>query len=265
VWKMWRRGYAVAAVGPLDGGGGYHCYATGVDAEEFDVPEVPEVRPARRPARAAPAPASTPGAPMCGRAAQMVRALRHILTENRWWHLPRYAAGASRGGAFALILALHFPLQARARSGARNMAPRRPAPQVTCMGRRAQGVGSMVMGMKPLELLDGPLVPGDAHTNATWAYPPVLLMQAANDQPDVVGIIDRTILVFAAKVRSTQPQYMLCQAACAWALWPPPAPGCCRRRPRAAERAARRASTCASWSCSPTPSRPRPSRSACAA
>jgi len=47
VWKMWRRGYAVAAVGPLDGGGGYHCYATGVDAEEFDVPEAPEVRPAR--------------------------------------------------------------------------------------------------------------------------------------------------------------------------------------------------------------------------
>lgn len=45
VWKMWRRGYAVVAVGPLDGGGGYHCYATGMDLEEVDVPEVPEVQP----------------------------------------------------------------------------------------------------------------------------------------------------------------------------------------------------------------------------
>ena len=130
----------------------------------------------------------------------MVRALRTILTENRWWHLPRYAAGASRGGAFALILALHFPLQARARLRARRGAsPARP--RVTCLDSRAQGAGSMVMGMKPLELLDGPLAPRDAHTNATWAYPPVLLMQAANDQPDVVSIIDRTIPVFAAQVR----------------------------------------------------------------
>lgn len=28
MWKLWRRGYAMVAVGPLDGGGGYHCYAT---------------------------------------------------------------------------------------------------------------------------------------------------------------------------------------------------------------------------------------------
>lgn len=207
----------------------------------------------------------------------MVRALRTILTDNRWWHLPRYAAGASRGGAFALILALHFPLQARARLRARRGAsPARP--RVTCLDSRAQGAGSMVMGMKPLELLDGPLAPRDAHTNATWAYPPVLLMQAANDQRDVVSIIDRTIPVFAAQVRRLlaapprrriRSHHLLCalahalRAACARALWPPPAPGC--RRPRAAERAARRASMCASWSCSPTPSRPRPLRSAYAA
>lgn len=46
-------------------------------------------------------------------AAQMVRALQQILTDNEWWHLPRYAMGTSRGGAMALILALHLPLQAR--------------------------------------------------------------------------------------------------------------------------------------------------------
>ena len=43
----------------------------------------------------------------------MVRALQQILTDNKWWHLPRYAMGTSRGGAMGLILALHFPLQAR--------------------------------------------------------------------------------------------------------------------------------------------------------
>ncbi|KAK9820955.1 hypothetical protein WJX81_006047 [Elliptochloris bilobata] len=141
VWKLWRRGYAAVAVGPLNGGGGFHCYATGTDEEEFDVPEVPE----------------------------MVRTLRQILTDNRWWHLPRYAMGTSRGGAMALIIALHFPLQ---------------------------GVGSMVMGLKPVELLEGSLAPVDAQTGATWAFPPVLLMQAQADQPEVIGVIDRTIPVF---------------------------------------------------------------------
>ena len=65
----------------------------------------------------------------------------------------------------------------------------------------AQGVGSMVMGLKPLELLDESLVPTDSQTGATWAYPPVLLMQAANDQPDVINVINRTIPVFSSHVR----------------------------------------------------------------
>lgn len=60
-----------------------------------------------------------------------------------------------------------------------------------------QGIGSMVMGLKPLELLEAPLVPTDAQTGATWPYPPVLLMQAQNDQPDVVDTINRTISVFS--------------------------------------------------------------------
>ena len=45
IWKLWRRGYAAVAVGPLDGGGDWRCYATGMDEEELEVPEVPEVHP----------------------------------------------------------------------------------------------------------------------------------------------------------------------------------------------------------------------------
>ena len=45
IWKLWRRGYAAVAVGPLNGGGDWRCYATGTDEEELEVPEVPEVRP----------------------------------------------------------------------------------------------------------------------------------------------------------------------------------------------------------------------------
>lgn len=58
----------------------------------------------------------------------------------------------------------------------------------------------MVMGLKPVKLLDAPMVPVDAQTGATWPYPPVLLMQAQNDQPDVVDIINRTISVFSRQV-----------------------------------------------------------------
>lgn len=43
---------------------------------------------------------------------QMIRAIRHVLEENKWWHLPRYALGSSSGGCTALELALRFPLQA---------------------------------------------------------------------------------------------------------------------------------------------------------
>ena len=45
VWKLWRRGYAAVAVGPLNGGGDWRCYATGMDDEELEIPEVPEVQP----------------------------------------------------------------------------------------------------------------------------------------------------------------------------------------------------------------------------
>ena len=67
-----------------------------------------------------------------------------------------------------------------------------------------QGVGSMVMGLKPDELLEAPLVPADAQTGATWPYPPVLLMQAQNDQPDVVATIHRTISVFSRQARARE-------------------------------------------------------------
>ena len=68
-----------------------------------------------------------------------------------------------------------------------------------------QGVGSMVMGLKPVELLDAPMVPVDAQTGGTWPYPPVLLMQAQNDQPDVVDTIKRTISVFSRQACAQKP------------------------------------------------------------
>ncbi len=43
---------------------------------------------------------------------QMIRVIRHILLEKKWWHLPRYVYGSSSGGCIALELALRFPLQA---------------------------------------------------------------------------------------------------------------------------------------------------------
>ena len=44
---------------------------------------------------------------------QVIRVIRHILRERRWWHLPRYTFGSSSGGVIALELPLRFPFQAR--------------------------------------------------------------------------------------------------------------------------------------------------------
>jgi len=209
----------------------------------------------------------------------MVRALRTILTDNRWWHLPRYAAGASRGGAFVLILALHFPLQARARLCARGAARRLAGPAASDVpglpgaGRGQHGHGHEAAGAagRPARAarrahqrdLGIPARAADAggerparrrqhHRphNSRVCRPGAAPARGAAAAPHKIPSL---ALALAHALR----------AACAWALWPPRAPGC--RRPRAAERAARRASMCASWSCSPTPSRPRPLRSAYAA
>ena len=61
------------------------------------------------------------------------------------------------------------------------------------------------MGLKPVELLDAPMVPLDAQTGGTWPYPPVLLLQAQHDQPDVVDSIKRTISVFSRQACALQP------------------------------------------------------------
>lgn len=44
---------------------------------------------------------------------QIIRVIRHMLRERRWWHLPRYTFGSSSGGVIALELPLRFPFQAR--------------------------------------------------------------------------------------------------------------------------------------------------------
>ena len=43
---------------------------------------------------------------------QIIRVIRHMLRERRWWHLPRYTFGSSSGGVIALELPLRFPFQA---------------------------------------------------------------------------------------------------------------------------------------------------------
>lgn len=43
---------------------------------------------------------------------QIIKVMKHMMTERKWWHLPRYAFGSSSGGCIALELALRFPLQA---------------------------------------------------------------------------------------------------------------------------------------------------------
>jgi len=45
-------------------------------------------------------------------AVQIIKVIKHVLSEREWWHLPRYAFGSSSGGCIALELAMRFPLQA---------------------------------------------------------------------------------------------------------------------------------------------------------
>ncbi|CAL8471370.1 g10912 [Coccomyxa elongata] len=96
---------------------------------------------------------------------ELVRTLRHVLSARDWWHLPRFAFGSSRGGAMTLILALRFPFQA---------------------------VGSMVMGMRPEEVMEAELQPRNLASGALWAFPPTLLMAARNDQDEIIDLINRT-------------------------------------------------------------------------
>ncbi|CAL5222477.1 g4849 [Coccomyxa viridis] len=96
---------------------------------------------------------------------ELVNAMREVLTKQDWWHLPRFVYGSSRGGAMALIMAQRFPFQA---------------------------VGSMVMGLRPEKMMETDLTPRNLQTGATWKFPPVLLMAAGNDQPEILELINNT-------------------------------------------------------------------------
>lgn len=117
VYKAVKRGYAVVALGAHRGGDKWRCFETHWPVDEH--PEIPGVCKSCSNARHElfslelrhPAVARS-----CiwhlGCKTQMIMAIRAILHERQWWHLPRYAFGSSSGGCTALELALRFPLQA---------------------------------------------------------------------------------------------------------------------------------------------------------
>lgn len=55
-----------------------------------------------------------------------------------------------------------------------------------------QAVGSMVMGMRPEEVMEAELQPRNLASGALWAFPPTLLMAARNDQDEIIDLINRT-------------------------------------------------------------------------
>lgn len=65
---------------------------------------------------------------------QIIRVIRHILRERRWWHLPRYTFGSSSGGVIALELPLRFPFQARRGRPKLALARARNEPRRGCIG-----------------------------------------------------------------------------------------------------------------------------------
>ncbi|CAL5222218.1 g4550 [Coccomyxa viridis] len=102
--------------------------------------------------------------------AELRRTMRLILEEHDWWHLPRFLLGTSAGGSAAMILAARFPVQA---------------------------VASMLMGLQPDHMFEERNLlcwnPDTAlKRNMTWAYPPVLLLKASNDNDGVKERMDNT-------------------------------------------------------------------------
>ncbi len=63
-----------------------------------------------------------------------------------------------------------------------------------------QAVGSMVMGLRPEKMMETDLTPRNLQTGATWKFPPVLLMAASNDQPEILELINNTQAALQTKV-----------------------------------------------------------------
>jgi hypothetical protein len=191
---------------------------------------------ASRPPACLPCAGSLPGSLLHVRLllhAQLLRTLRHVLTVRGWWHLPRFAYGSSRGGAMTLILALRFPLQARPSLAPHTSStcPQKLALMAACAGcggaasvscrqgsfprdlsaggvhraracMRSQAVASLVMGMRPPEVMDADLEPVNLASGATWAFPPTLLMAASNDQEEIIELVNRTAVYLESQARS---------------------------------------------------------------
>jgi hypothetical protein len=60
----------------------------------------------------------------------------------------------------------------------------------------------MLMGLRPEIMMETNLKPRSIQTGATWQSPPVLLMAAANDQQEILELINNTQAALQTKVRS---------------------------------------------------------------
>lgn len=58
----------------------------------------------------------------------------------------------------------------------------------------------MVMGLRPEKMMETDLKPRNLQTGATWRFPPILLMAASNDQPEILELINNTQAALQTKV-----------------------------------------------------------------
>lgn len=56
------------------------------------------------------------------------------------------------------------------------------------------------MGLRPEKMMETDLTPRNLQTGATWKFPPVLLMAAGNDQPEILELINNTQAALQTKV-----------------------------------------------------------------
>ena len=68
------------------------------------------------------------------------------------------------------------------------------------IGLPDQAVGSMVMGMRPEDVMDAELQPRNLASGAQWAFPPTLLMAARNDQDEIIDLVNRTAVHLESQV-----------------------------------------------------------------
>ena len=88
---------------------------------------------------------------LCPASPQVMRAWAVLAERSGWFKLPRYALGASSGGAMALALAQRLPLD---------------------------GVCSVIMAVPPAML---EAKPGDPASGKVWAHPPAIFVHMARD------------------------------------------------------------------------------------